>query len=869
MTNSGSNEARVQEIRDILERNYEVEIFNKIIFILNESEDSAISEIKDYFLDFYARNNESGGSYKLIYLEKLKFILKNLTRDTSQIMGLDLMILQETVFYDPLYNVNSVRKLDATHQVFSIFPNLKSFYFDTLSISGKILFENKIRSIPNGTNFILNDNFDIVTRHSNNGNSFFLSIHNGKFITSPDINFAELYPIIVKEIFEKTGILDSQALQSYNPIFEDQNQAEKFLILLYKLARANDLLTLTEAQKKQITSLFSNIKNLTPQEISMLDGIISKEEFSLNQLEKFYKEELSLAISIEEQINNITSLGSSNPYPELVIENIKSVIFSIIDNSDEKTYKDFFKKYLNDLLETDFDFSQANITKENSQSFLKFTLLYSKSEIEDNLQFKNNLTKFLEIIATRTNIIELRNNQTSDSQKTLDAINDRALINSQNFQEINKRKFQISISSLAISTNLFSANSSQNKNQFGAGVFAKRVEEDPRLDEISQLPENFNQSPNYAHRSFLNEVLGDDNYASEFAAQAGENMNAIIHQLFFNSQNEELRNLLGNQKYSELQEKISQSTLLCVPTAPGSSKNTASFQFENTYGDQSEINVGAVLDDKTLSLGIFNGVKLKLGLRVNPDGSKEIGLFDNNNKLLIDSQSLTQMYEKSGIDINSLVNTIARFGSLNSKGNGQASYFESDSTTFSLRCLNGKWYLGIFQSKKVQEVQKDQEGQEGQEDQEDQEGQNILEFKGAIRINKDDLSKIIAIRENTDFSKIVSSSFTMETNPNTNQRVEFLPSDSLSRSSSLTNSVESSRGISLESEEARLLPDSSRLESNNEDDQIARCCCGLFSRVNKRILEEKFSDFRRDFTKPLGKIKLKVNLKNLTRCFYR
>ena len=33
MTNSGSNEARVQEIRDILERNYEVEIFNKIIQI--------------------------------------------------------------------------------------------------------------------------------------------------------------------------------------------------------------------------------------------------------------------------------------------------------------------------------------------------------------------------------------------------------------------------------------------------------------------------------------------------------------------------------------------------------------------------------------------------------------------------------------------------------------------------------------------------------------------------------------------------------------------------------------------------------------------------------------------------------------------
>lgn len=289
-----------------------------------------------------------------INIKELERLLKNISLQDFSVPDNNNIIFQETVFYRP--NIDFSDKFLSFIEVCSKFPNIKKFrYEDSLNFFYNYINVGEAESQDMEIKtFISNPRFSSITQHNVNGpNRFFLTIDNGRILTSPEKRFDELYPIIVKEIFEKTGILDSKALQSYNPIFDDQNQAEKFLILLYKLARANDLLTLTDAQKKQITSLFSNIKSLTPQEIFMLDEIISQENISLNQLEKFYKEELSLAISIEEQINNITSLGSSNPYPELVIENIKSVIFSIIDNSNEKTYKDFFQKHLNDLLGTD------------------------------------------------------------------------------------------------------------------------------------------------------------------------------------------------------------------------------------------------------------------------------------------------------------------------------------------------------------------------------------------------------------------------------------------------------------------------------------------------------------------------------------
>ena len=132
-----------------------------------------------------------------------------------------------------------------------------------------------------------------------------------------------------------------------------------------------------------------------------------------------------------------------------------------------------------------------------------------------------------------------------------------------------------------------------------------------------------------------------------------------------------------------------------------------------------------------------------------------------------------------------------------------------------------------------------------------------------------DSRKIIAITENKNESEITSDqSMNIITNPN--QWVKF-PSDD-TQSSSLTNSVEISIRTSSELETARLLPNNTSIQkSDNENDQTARCCCGLFSRVNYRKLEKKFSEFSRDVIEPLGKIKFKevLNLKNLIRYFNR
>jgi hypothetical protein len=780
------------------------------------------------------------------YLPKSKIDIKTLTKLSQNIdlqnfaiSGANIKNFQEIFLYS---NFSDDFKFSAILEICSKFPNLKLFslntanlnqFYDNIGLGSSSQENEEIKS------FISNQQYSSITQHNGYGpNRFFLTIDNGRILTFPKKEFREFYPIIVKEIFEKTEILDSTELQSYSPIFEDQNHAEKFLILLYKLARANDLLDLTENQKRQITSLFSNIKNLTPQDDSLLNEIISQEDISLNQLEQFYKEELSLGVSIEDQINRYLINQSSLHDPNPSIENTQSAILSIINRSNDEKYKVFFQRHLNDLLGTNYDFSNANITKENSQSFLQLTLLYSKSEITENQQFKNNLTKLLEIIATKTNIIGVRNDQTTDSQKALDAINNFAAIHSLKLQETSKPKFQIFISSLANSANLFSANFSQNHSQnqiqIGAGVFAMRGEENQGLNNAPQLPTNFNQSPNYANQLFLAEVLGDDFYSENFANQAGQNLDQFIQHLFFNTNSEELRGLLGETRFNELQEKLSNSSLDCLPA--GDPNAPAYFVTPNTLGNPGENKVGALIYDNALNMGIFNGVKLKLGLRINEDGSKEQGLFDDQQNLLIDSASVIEMYKKSGMNSDSLVSAITKFGSLNNSGNGQSSYIESEST-FSLRCLNGKWYLGIFQNKQ------------------DEQGNNQLEFRGAIKIN--DINTIIKIPESTTQSNLdqkiekerneqgiknlgevnptewitFRSDSGIENNPaltRVSSNISQVRGDSLSRIS--LDGIQSNNS-SIQDERQRLLS-----TGDEEDPPKAHCCCNLFSRVSKGLI---------------------------------
>jgi hypothetical protein len=985
-TITGSNLAinRAEEIKEILKDGNLDKIFEKIILILNESEEDIISYIKEYFDNFFKNYNENGESYKFIYIEELKILLKNLTRNTSEIREVDIQDLEETVFYDPSFDESSLIKFHATHQVFSIFPNIKSFYFQDLRDVGKKLFEKKISSIPNVRDFILNDQYNIVTRHYSNGQPFLLAISNGVFFSSPNKEFAELYPIIIKEIFEKTKILTKDELKQFTPKFQNEQQAQKFLILLYKLSRSGDLYILNSQQRNKLTEFFGNIAELSSNNIQKLDETLHKDQVSFDDLEGFIKEK-TLAEKIRDfleydqnqtnsilqeiysrddkeakllktlnllknnlsekeqsfkshisaiinqldylndktnedilniaslifaeheilhdqtsQINNIKKLydlftrkfhhlfkksdgnnsviildqnlkikliPSSNEELDgsLCADQIKQQIYPIIAEFDDENYRLFFKEYFNNLLDTNYAFSSANITKENSLELLKMALLYNKEDLENNLQFKKNLTDFFEKIDRNTSQI---NGAQSDSSKILEALNSSAnFLQSSNQTNIIKNKFQIFLATQALTANLGSSSDSRQTNSGeydpAGGVFAMRDEENQVLDNIPQLPANFNQSPNYAHQLFLGEVLGDDFYSENFAIQAGQNLDQFIQHLFFNPNSEELRGLLGETRFNELQAKLSNSSLDCHPII-NSHNQSAYFVTTDTLGNPGENKVGALLHDNALNIGIFNGVNLKLGLRINQDGSKEQGLFDNRGKLLIDHQSLIAMYEKSGMNSDSLVKAIASFGSLNNSGIGQSSYLESNSTTFSLRCLNGKWYLGIFQSK------------------EGQEGQHILEFRGAIKIN--DIKKIIkipkfktqsdldqTIQENRDEQGIKNlgevnptewTTFRSDSGIENNPALTRTPSNI-----SLAGSYSSSR-ISLdrgESNNSSIQDERQGLLStgDEEDAPKAHCCCNLFSRVSKGLIRMQKQ------ASPIIKALKSTNLSDLIKTFSR
>jgi hypothetical protein len=361
-----------------------------------------------------------------------------------------------------------------------------------------------------------------------------------------------------------------------------------------------------------------------------------------------------------------------------------------------------------------------------------------------------------------------------------------------------------------------------------------RGEENQGLNNAPQLPTNFNQSPNYANQLFLAEVLGDDFYSENFANQAGQNLDQFIQHLFFNTNSEELRGLLGETRFNELQEKLSNSSLDCLPA--GDPNAPAYFVTPNTLGNPGENKVGALIYDNALNMGIFNGVKLKLGLRINEDGSKEQGLFDDQQNLLIDSASVIEMYKKSGMNSDSLVSAITKFGSLNNSGNGQSSYIESEST-FSLRCLNGKWYLGIFQNKQ------------------DEQGNNQLEFRGAIKIN--DINTIIKIPESTTQSDLNQTIQEKRDNQETQnlgednvskQWTTFRSDSEIKNNPALTRAPsnislrsDSSSRISLDREESN--NSSTQIErqrllstGDEEDPPKAHCCCNLFSRVSKGLI---------------------------------
>jgi len=476
--------------------------------------------------------------------------------------------------------------------------------------------------------------------------------------------------------------------------------------------------------------------------------------------------------------------------------------------------------------------------------------LYSEKDLIDNQQFKQKLTDFFsQIDRPQSHSSKILEELNSTASRLLTQISDENEISHRT--NLIKRKFQILIAQQALTANFGLPLNSISQHPVGENQDREVITTGFNNQPGSNLPQDFDFSRNSAHQSFLDSIFKDDFYSENFAYQAGQNLDQFIQHLFFNTNSEELRELLGETRFNELQAKLSNSSLDCLPA--GDPNAPAYFVTPNTLGNPGENKIGALLHDNALNIGIFNGVNLKLGLRINADGSKEQGLFDNHSKLLIDHQPLIAMYKESNINSDSLVSSIAKFGNLNNSGNGQCSSIESD-TTFSLRCLNGKWYLGIFQNKQ------------------DEQGNNQLEFRGAIKIN--DINTIIKIPESTTQSNL-DQTIQKERNKQGTQNLEKVnpfgwttfQSDSgiendpaLTRASSnisLVGSDSSSRnsldGIqsinsSTEYESRKLL------SSEDGDAPKINCCCGLFSRVTRRNLGERFSEFRRDFIEPLGKI---------------
>ena len=487
--------------------------------------------------------------------------------------------------------------------------------------------------------------------------------------------------------------------------------------------------------------------------------------------------------------------------------------------NDDFSYRSRFSDLINNLLETNIDFSNSLITYSNSQNIYNLLSKFSADQFSNpqNQHYKNNFIKFF----TKLSLSSQSGSEVSNIIQMICALdNSASAIKSE--KGISLAIFHLQLINSEITSSLASSNQSQAHDQdSSAGVMGLRRE---LLMQRRGLVEN-NQSIQLtpSHQLFL-EMIKEDKNACHFSNLAGSDADQIMKYLFLGKGDQDLKYCLGEENFVKLKTVIENNPLRAIPNLNSSTE----FEF-SSIATSNGSHIGSRLDDSGFTIGIHNtNNKIKLGIRI-ADGVILSGIFDENQNLIIDSIEIPDIVELGKISNDSILKALI-----------PSQYYDSENQ-YSLRRIDGQWWIGVFLEKP----------------------DSTIEFKGAVKADfglflQNEFKKIsetiTEIKETQrqivnpgDFDIISESSsiasdpipFRTDSSSNASDPIPFQTDSSSSASDSIPFQTVSSSNISDPILfQADSFPSASNSAKQNQGDNDSidskQCCLGLFGRCLAR-----------------------------------
>jgi hypothetical protein len=730
--------------------------------------------------------------------------------------------------------------------------------------------------------------------------SFFLTIENNKIITFPNKEISQIYPTLIKSIFKNSGILTPVSAEGYKPLFTNEAQAEKFLILLCKLAVSNNILDLEEAKKDQLKNFFKKIDDLSIEEEMGLNRLLEEPNLSCEDLFKinssknkiidllkrkslstdyslFYKEICEYLTNTKDSIFNherfndfIKFMEQDNSqidsynYANLILIKLNSLLGKKFKEKHESINRDDvesefiqnFQLKINNLLGTNFNFSNSPINKDSCLIIDKLLNKFSVDQFSDNKNsiYKQNLINFF---------LQFDSFSANDFSKYAELILQLSKINQDSARLLNQgnnialAQFHIIISAQRSFASQVISNSRkvttentiavQEDDVFGAGVFNSHADENrlalgqPKADspDLNITETNIFESTSLlpSYQLFLKMIEEDDN-SIEFSRLAGKDIDNIMKYLFLGKGDEELIKSMGEINFSFLKNIIETKAFRAIPKQiDGNSQ----FYYSQIQQNPDHQFMGMRLDDSGFSMGIYrnNDLKLKLGIKIS-NGVVSKGLFDDRGNLIIDSKNIPELLGSSQIDYNSFVKASCGNRGLN------GIFYDTKPNLYSLKCINNKWWIGIFSAKNIDIALP----------RNNKSGDNLdLEFKGAVIVNDGillsqsplkvkeimrDLNKVESQETLAPAPKLVFKKFESDDVSSNALNVDNMSSiiersnSSLSRTSSISSDLSNDTNFSESSLRDNLLEFDQDNDNDNEEIKTS-FCCGLFERLTRKL----------------------------------
>ena len=479
---------------------------------------------------------------------------------------------------------------------------------------------------------------------------------------------------------------------------------------------------------------------------------------------------------------------------------INNIIQSQVDEprirNDDFSYRSRFSDLINNLLETNIDFSNSLITYSNSQNIYNLLSKFSADQFSNpqNQHYKNNFIKFF----TKLSLSSQSGSEVSNIIQMICALdNSASAIKSE--KAISLAIFHLQLINSEITSSLASSNQSQSQDHdqdSSAGVMGLRRELLIRRRGLVENNQPIQLTP--SHQLFL-EMINEDKNAYHFSNLAGSDADQIMKYLFLGKGDQDLKDCLGEENFVKLKTVIENNPLRAIPNLNSSTE----FEFSSITTSNGS-HIGSRLDDSGFTIGIHNtNNKIKLGIRI-ADGVILSGIFDENQNLIIDSSEIPDIVELGKISNDSILKALI-----------PSQYYDSENQ-YSLRRIDGQWWIGVFLEKP----------------------DSTIEFKGAVKADfglflQNEFKKINeTITEIKETQRQISDP----------KNLQNASSSSSVASNPIPFQTDSSSNASNASDPIPFQTDSPSIKSNlakqNQDDNESidseQCCVGLFGRCFAR-----------------------------------